>query len=134
MSFVVSEVEVSTKVAPRASDVAADLQALSISDLPAVYEIDWRGKVVFENEGDAEKTKPTSGKTGAASSTTVGVEVFPLPDISARPFPRTSTSTRPPNSPRRRTAASAVSTRRSSRFGCSSTFHSSRPSFSHGLA
>lgn len=69
-SYIITDVQVSTKVAPaRASGadaVADDLHSLSIGDTPTVYEAEWRTKIAFEEEKSTE-TKSSVGVAYAAS-------------------------------------------------------------------
>lgn len=74
LRFVVSSFEVSTKVAPRAvggpDAIAGDLESLSIADMPEVYEVEWRSKIIIEGE-DSTRGSDDKGKSSGISTSQV---------------------------------------------------------------
>lgn len=60
-THIVTDIEVSTKVAPRPSSadtVLDELHSLSLSDMPVVYEAEWRTKVALD-DGSENAKKPS---------------------------------------------------------------------------
>lgn len=70
--YVVTEYEVSAKAAAAraatADALAKELKSLNLSDIPDVYEVEWRTKVSLATDGDG---KPASS---SASKSSVGCE------------------------------------------------------------
>ncbi|KAL1412518.1 AAA+-type ATPase [Vanrija albida] len=71
--FVITDIQVSTKVAPSADGVAKDLGGLSLNHFDPVYEVEWRSKVAFEDESGEDKA---GDKTGAGSAKTSAIPSY----------------------------------------------------------
>jgi hypothetical protein len=131
-TYEVTAIEVSTKVAPKIGPdaVTSELSALSLSDAPVVYEAQWRTKVVFEEETEEGK-KAATASSKPSSSTPVSFLFFAESDTRLLPLSHpTSTSSRRPSNPSRRTSSSAASTLRSRQSARSSTSPFNNPSSS----